>query len=159
MNYYNYIVYPTGRVFSKYRNKYLKEQDNYNFLGTHNYKSVSLYEDKLCKKYRIHRLLAKVFLPNPDNLPIVDHIDRNTLNNNLSNLRWISRSGNAINSKRKFKNPRHINDYLKFWKMRIRRDNVIIFSKCFSKKKYTLKEIIMIRNEVVYPYYQIKIDD
>lgn len=37
------------------------------------------------KDYKVHRLVAKTFIPNPDNLPQVNHVD---------NLEWISRSGN-----------------------------------------------------------------
>ena len=44
-----------------------------------------------------HRLLAQQFIDNPDNLPEVDHIDRNRNNNSLSNLRWVSRSENCRN--------------------------------------------------------------
>ena len=44
-----------------------------------------------------HRLIAQQFIPNPDNLPEVDHIDRNRQNNTLSNLRWVSRSENCRN--------------------------------------------------------------
>ena len=40
------------------------------------------------KTYKYHRILAKHFIPNPDNLPEVDHIDRNKVNNSLENLRW-----------------------------------------------------------------------
>ena len=47
--------------------------------------------------YRLHRILAKHFIPNPNNLPEVDHVDRNPLNNSIDNLRWISRSENARN--------------------------------------------------------------
>ena len=44
-----------------------------------------------------HRLIAQHFIPNPDNLPDVDHIDRNKLNNSLNNLRWVSHSENLKN--------------------------------------------------------------
>ena len=42
----------------------------------------------------IHRLVAKAFIPNPNDLPQVDHIDGNKSNNNLSNLRWVTASEN-----------------------------------------------------------------
>lgn len=42
------------------------------------------------KVYLVHRLVAETFLPNPLDLPTVDHIDRNPSNNAVSNLRWAS---------------------------------------------------------------------
>lgn len=45
----------------------------------------------------IHTVVAKTFLPNPDNLPIPDHIDRDKLNNAVENLRWVGYSTNGHN--------------------------------------------------------------
>ena len=47
--------------------------------------------------YSYHRILARHFIPNPNNLPQVDHIDRNKTNNSIENLRWVSASENRRN--------------------------------------------------------------
>jgi len=47
----------------------------------------------------VHRLMGNAFLPNPNNLPEIDHIDRNPQNNHISNLRWVSMSENQINKR------------------------------------------------------------
>lgn len=52
---------------------------------------------KYPNKINIHTLMGKIFLPNPNNLKDIDHIDRNKTNNKLSNLRRFSRSDNALN--------------------------------------------------------------
>jgi hypothetical protein len=48
-------------------------------------------------QYVLSRVVAECFLPNPDNLPQVDHIDRNPSNNHVSNLRWVSAADNLKN--------------------------------------------------------------
>ena len=42
----------------------------------------------------VHRVVAETFIPNPDNLPEVDHIDGDKSNNCVENLRWVTRSQN-----------------------------------------------------------------
>ena len=49
------------------------------------------------RNYSYHRILARHFIPNPDNFPQVDHIDRNPLNNSIENLRWVSAGENNRN--------------------------------------------------------------
>ena len=46
--------------------------------------------------YRINRLVAQAFIPNPDNKPIVHHKDHNKLNNHYSNLEWATPQENAL---------------------------------------------------------------
>lgn len=54
---------------------------------------------KIQGKWRaVHRLVAETFIPNPDGKPTVDHIDRDTTNNSLSNLRWATHSEQRENS-------------------------------------------------------------
>jgi hypothetical protein len=48
-------------------------------------------------RYPKHRIIAKQFLPNPNNLPEVDHINHNRSDNRIDNLRWISASNNSRN--------------------------------------------------------------
>ena len=61
------------------------------------YLYIAICGEGFIKKMYIHRLVALTYIPNPDNLPFIDHIDRNKLNNNIENLRWVTRSQNAVN--------------------------------------------------------------
>ena len=89
-----YKINRLGDVFS------IKSKKNIcvNKINTKGYKCVCLCVGYEKKYIETHRLLAIHFIPNPDNLPQIDHIDRNKLNNDLSNLRWVSRQTNARNT-------------------------------------------------------------
>ena len=47
--------------------------------------------------YLKHRIIAQQFIPNPNNLPFIDHVDNNRANNRIENLRWVNRSENNKN--------------------------------------------------------------
>ena len=158
MEYHGYKVYEDGRVLSK-RGTYLKPTKHPNKNGTI-YWRVGLTINNKIQRWAIHRIIATVYLPNPNNLPLVVHIDRNPSNNNLSNLRWISHSGNNINSSRTGKVPyRHINtEGDGRHRIRIRRDKIFVYSKRFPPKT-PIEEVVRYRNTEVYPIHGIKIDD
>lgn len=56
---------------------------------------VKLYKDGKGKSYTIARLVGDAFIPNPNNYETIDHIDKDTSNNKVSNLRWMSREKNS----------------------------------------------------------------
>ena len=65
------------------------------------YLKVNLYKDGKVKECRINRLVAQAFLPNPDNLPEVNHKDKIRTNNRVDNLEWCTRQYNVEYSKAK----------------------------------------------------------
>ena len=68
---------------------------------TKGYLGVTIYNKTRVKTFRIHRLVAAHFIPNPQNLPQVNHIDGNKENNFIENLEWCSNFDNmqhAINN-------------------------------------------------------------
>lgn len=90
-----YQVSNTGKVRSmNYRNtgkgKLMK-------LGIRNagYLQLGLYKDGKYKYYLVHRLVAEAFIPNPNNLPQVNHIDENKTNNCVWNLEWCNAKYNS----------------------------------------------------------------
>lgn len=91
-----YSISNTGLVKSEITGKTLAFETSYK-----GYRRVSIKG----KHYTIHRLMALAFIPNPDNLPQVNHIDGNKLNNDISNLEWCT---NQYNQKHAWKNKLRI---------------------------------------------------
>jgi hypothetical protein len=102
------------------------------------YSFVSLVKGKREEQKRvkcfIHRLIALQWIPNPSNLPEVDHIDRDKTNNSIENLRWVSRTENANNKKNnialltpeeKAKRKEDMKEYKRVWAENKRREKGI----------------------------------
>lgn len=66
-------------------------------IGAYGYPCVSLCKDGKTKCFPIHRLLARAFIPNPENKPHIDHIDTDKTNYRLDNLRWCTQKENMNN--------------------------------------------------------------
>lgn len=88
--YNNYYIYDNGDVLNISTNKILKGS-----IGENGYKYYRLSKDNNKTMFYAHRLVAEHFLENPNLLPIVNHKDGNKLNNQLSNLEWVSYSENT----------------------------------------------------------------
>lgn len=90
----NYGISKNGVVINFKRQKELKY-----FIDKDGYYKVGFCVNG--KKYNrfVHRLVAICYIDNPDNLPVVDHIDGNRTNNSVENLRWTTYSGNSRNTK------------------------------------------------------------
>ena len=85
-----YGITSCGKVYSYKSKKFLKPKHNVN-----GYLMVALYRDGQKKWYKVHRLVAMTYIPNPDNLPQVNHKDENKANNCLQNLEWCDASYNT----------------------------------------------------------------
>ena len=88
----NYSVTLDGKVFRK-TGKELKCHLQKGYLV------ADLSINGKVKKMFVHRLVALTYIPNEDNKPQVDHIDRNKTNNHFSNLRWVTHVENMQNTK------------------------------------------------------------
>lgn len=88
-NGFRYSVCEKGIVYSGDSYKVMKP-----YIGASGYRRVNLSKNGKAQKYLIHRLIAKVFIPNPESLPCVNHKDGDKSNNTVSNLEWCTYSEN-----------------------------------------------------------------
>lgn len=90
-----YQVSNFGRVRSLGHDKWHKGRIiKPHYDGRKHYLFVQIYKNKNSKKINVHRLVAETFIPNPQNLPQVNHKDENKINNCVWNLEWCTNKYN-----------------------------------------------------------------
>lgn len=138
----NYYISSLGRV--KYNDMILKQHlDNGYF---------KIYFNS--KTFKVHRLVGLHFIPNPDNKPFIDHINRIRNDNRVENLRWATNGENIINQDGR-SNIGQKNIYLKKDKngyeyivVQVRRNNKMVL----NKHCMTLEEAVKVRDDFLKSY-------
>lgn len=85
----HYLVSDDGQVWSLYRHRALKPT-----VDKYGYEKVGLFDGRKACPKTVHRLVAQAFIPNPNNLPSVNHINEDKTDNRASNLEWVSVADN-----------------------------------------------------------------
>lgn len=85
-------------------NKYRMRKKHF---GSRNYYEIMLSNNNNQKLCLVHRMVAAAFIPNPKNLPQVNHKDGNRRNNNIENLEWCTAKENQLHSRRVLLNAVH----------------------------------------------------
>lgn len=90
-NFSRYRGYRTGHVWDEVEQKFIKE------YPLENYRVIAMKDDDGVwhTGIKLHRFIAELFIPNPNNLPEVNHKDEDGSNNNVDNLEWCTRKYNC----------------------------------------------------------------
>lgn len=93
----DYMISDHGRVLSlKRKVKVILRSE----ILAKGYETIQLQQKGIVVLHCVHRLVAKAFIPNPEHLPQINHIDGNTMNNHVSNLEWCDAYTNAMHAVR-----------------------------------------------------------
>ena len=112
------------------KNSYLsKEKICKPSLDSSGYRQIVLTKNKIRKSFKVHRLVAQAFIPNPNNLPQINHKDENKQNNYIENLEWCTNLYNSRYGTRPIRCSKHLEKKVK----QIKNNKVI-------KKYNSLKE-------------------
>jgi hypothetical protein len=142
----DYVLFENGVVLSLKTNRFIN-----GWFDSNGYICIDIDN----KQKGLHRFLAELFIDNPDNKPFVDHIDQDRSNNDLSNLRWCTRSENNRNKGMHSNNTtgekcirKQQHKRLWYWRVEVCKDRKR-YTKCFQCEE----------SDTVVPDYVIKYRD
>jgi len=148
-NYETYTITKSGIITDLRSGKVLHQRED----GC-GYKILALRNPDGVKNQLVHRLLAIQFIENPNNLPEIDHIDRDKTNNNLSNLRWADDFVNSQNrgvtnqlGLRFICYENNTKYHCSRYRIKIQRNKKVLLNKSFGTGNNTLEEVIKYRDD------------
>lgn len=151
-NYENYLIDENGKVFNQKTKKYLKGS-----IGENGYLYYRLSKNGVKKMCYAHRLVAETFLPNKENLPVVNHIDGNKLNNNIKNLEWVTYSQNVQHWKDNFHQTRQKTEY---YEKDLEGEEWILYKNYYVSNKGRVrhsKKNNLLRPSIACGYYKVRL--
>jgi len=153
-NYPNYLIFRNGAVLSK-GSKFNKPQFLKHCFNQKGYKIVNLRDGKGGGRPQfIHRLIAEQYIPNPENKPFVDHINRIKTDNRICNLRWATSKENNNNMPERSINKNSTTGHKNISKTKDKYGNIgyryskVLNGKKFSKRFKTLEEALDFKNSL-----------
>lgn len=108
VNEYGQVKSLARKINTGHGYRYLKEIILEHSIKSEGYHFVRLCKDGVQTVFRINRLVAIVFIPNPFNLPEVDHLDGVKSNNHKSNLEWVTKNENMTRAHNRRRNRKRI---------------------------------------------------
>lgn len=151
----NYIIYENGSIWSITNQRFIGA----NPTTTSKYLYVKLYKNGTVQYYSVHRLVALHFVPNPDCLPVVDHIDNGIYNNHYSNLQWCTQQQNIHKSYSTMGPVRNFRKCELYHNNQLIRSFKSISSACrYASDKYNISRTSLSKYHVVGCFY-IKCND
>ncbi len=151
----DYFINRKGDVLSKKWNKEIILEP----AISNGYLMVCFRKDKKSYNKRVHRLIAEIFIPNPNNYLCVDHINRDRKDNRLENLRWTTQMVNCQNQSKRndnisgYKNIHYCKRENK-WRVIIKRNKKVVCDRIFK----TIEEAVAYRNKVLKELKEVIID-
>ena len=147
-NFDNYMITNEGKVYNIKRGiemKLSKHKQGYScvVLSKNNHQTLLL----------IHRVLAELFIPNPENKQYVDHKNQDKSDNSLSNLRWVTKRENAINIRLRSNNTSEVTGVNYDKNSKMWRGYFRLNGKHISQYFNTKKDAISYRLEMQNKYY------